>query len=79
MEDRKKKKRNQTEELKESLPKLWQLFFFFNSKRKESSSSGNGDEAREGMEEWRMKGWKDEERRIRAEQSFRALPGAAVD
>lgn len=54
-------------------------FFFFNSKGKERSSSGNGNEAREGMEEWRMKGWKDEERRIRVEQPFRALPGAAVD
>lgn len=50
-------------------------------------SSGNGDEAREGMEElvdegmeeWWMKGWRKEERRIRAEQPFRALPGAAVD
>lgn len=40
---------------------------------------GNGDEAREGMEEWRMKGWEDEEQRIRVEQPFRALPGAAVD
>lgn len=47
-----KKKRNQTEELKESLPKLWQVFFFLNSKRKESSSSGNGDGGveDEGME-----------------------------
>lgn len=42
-------------------------------------SSGNGDEAREGMEEWWMKGWRKEERRIRAEQPFRVLPGAAVD
>lgn len=33
----------------------------------------------EGLEERRMKGWKDEEQRIRAEQPFRALPGAAVD